>query len=159
MTFLETLYFLVKIEVMFTVNFVVVHNYLKVFYNCNSWWWPCKAKICCFLVLNSSKFELWLMVSLFLFYIRLWGHPHSITTLFPIQSSVTHHSSLFSPEHPSSHPHTRRLLKPSSSTLLLPPSLSCWHNGSRQTGPSSTSHACRLGGLTMADQACGEQPE
>jgi len=36
MTFLETLYFLVKIEVMFTVNFVVVHNYLKVFYNCNS---------------------------------------------------------------------------------------------------------------------------
>ena len=38
-------------------------------------------------------------------------------------------------------------VKPSSSTLSLPPSLSCWPNGPRQTGPGSTSHARRLGGI------------
>jgi len=49
------------------MNFVIVHNFLKVFYNCNIWWWPCKAETCCILILSSSKFELWLMVPLFLF--------------------------------------------------------------------------------------------
>jgi len=59
------------------MNFVVVHKLLKVFYNCNIWWRPCKAEICCILILNSSKFELWLMVPLFLFYIHLTvGHMH-----------------------------------------------------------------------------------
>jgi hypothetical protein len=70
-TFLETLHFLVKNEVIFTMNFVVVHSFLKVFYDCNIWWWPCKAEIGCILILNSSKFELWLMVPLFLFYVCL----------------------------------------------------------------------------------------
>jgi len=49
-------------------------------------------------------------------FMAMWGHPHSITYLFPIQSSLTHHSS--------SHRHTRWLLIPSSSTLSHPPSLS-----------------------------------
>ena len=54
----------------------------------------------------------------------MWKHPHIITSLY-----VTHHSSHFSSEHPSSHRHIRRLLKASSSTLSLPPSLSRWPNG------------------------------
>jgi hypothetical protein len=53
------------------MKYVVVHKLLKVFYNCNIWWWLCKAETCCTLILNSSKFELWLMVPLFLFYIHL----------------------------------------------------------------------------------------
>ena len=110
--------------------------------------------------LNNSSCNFYLMdsfmdivVSLFhtsfiLKHNSMCGHPHSITTLSPIQSSLTHRSSRFPSEHPSLlHHHTWRFLKSSSSTLLLPPSLSCWPNGPQQTEPGSTSHARRIGGL------------
>ena len=54
----------------------------------------------------------------------LWEHPHIITSL-----SISHHNSLSSSEHPSSHRPTGRSLKPRSSILSLPLSPSCWLYG------------------------------
>jgi hypothetical protein len=49
-------------------NLVIVYNFLKVFYNCDTWRWPCKAETCCILILNNWKFEFKLTVYLLFLY-------------------------------------------------------------------------------------------